>query len=145
MSKLRRALCVEVSDLILHIIRHFINNTVQVTYDEKICIANILYYFCLCFGEVWLPLAMAELFSEPDAEVLSESSGTVYLCDQRECLALLPITSIHSVIAMFPNTQVDLSGNISVTGRFSLMQHPYVEVAEFTSDQTFDNEEANID
>ena len=32
MSKLHRASCVEVSDLILHIIRHFINNTVQVTY-----------------------------------------------------------------------------------------------------------------
>ena len=138
-------MCCATSDLILHIIRHFINNTVQVTYDKKIRIANILYYFCLRFGEVWLPLAMAELFSEPDAEVLSESSGTVYLCDQWECLALLPITSIHSVIAMFSDTQVDLLGNISVTGRFSLMRHPYVEVAEFTSDQTFDDEEANID
>ena len=144
-SKLRRASCVEVSDLFFNVTSYIIVTMTQIIHDNKIRIANVLYYFCLRFGEVRLPLAMAELFSEPDAEVLSESSGTVYLCDQRECLALLPITSIHSVIAMFSDTQVDLLGNISVTGRFSLMRHPYVEVAEFTSDQTFDDEEANID
>ena len=144
-SKLRRASCVEVSDSIIHITYHFFNTTVQIIYDKKIRIANILYYFCLRFGDVRYPLAMAELFSDPDAEVLSESSGTVYLCDPRERIALLPITSIHSVVAMFPDTQVDLSGNISVTGRFALMRHPYIDVAEFTRDQTFDDEEAIVD
>ena len=124
---------------------YFINTTVQVIYDKKMRVANILYYFCLRFGDVRYPLAMAELFSDPDAEVLSESSGTVYLCNPRERITLLPITSIYSVVAMFPDIQVDLSGNISVTGRFSLMRHPYIDVAKFTSNQSFDDEEAIVD
>ena len=144
-SKLRRASCVEVSDSIVHMTYYFINTTVQVIYDKKMRVANILYYFCLRFGDVRYPLAMAELFSDPDAEVLSESSGTVYLCNPRERITLLPITSIYSVVAMFPDIQVDLSGNISVTGRFSLMRHPYIDVAKFTSDQSFDDEEAIVD
>ena len=115
----------------------------QVIYDKKIRIANILYYFCLCFGDIWYPLVMVELFSDPDANVLLESSGTVYLCDPRERVTLLPITSIQSVVAMFPDMQVDLSGNISVTGKFSLMRHPYVEVTKFTCNHTFEDEEVN--
>ena len=100
----------------------------------------MLYFFCLRFGDVQYPLAMVELFSDPDGDVLSESSGTVYLCDPCERIALLPIMSIHSVIAMFPDTQVDPSGNISTTGKFSLMQHPYIKVVQFTGDHTFEGE-----
>ena len=113
----------------------------QIIHDNKIRIANVLYYFCLRFGDVRYPLAMVELFSEPDEDIFTESSGTVYLCSPRESITLLPITSIHAVVAMFPDTQVDLEGNISDTGKFSLMRHPYIEVAEFICDQTFDDEE----
>ena len=84
---------------------------------------------------------MVELLSEPDVEVLSESSGTVYLCDPRESIAVLSIKSVHSVVAMFPDMQADPSGNISLTGKFSLIRHPYIEVAQFTDDQTFEDEE----
>ena len=88
---------------------------------------------------------MVDLFSEPDANVLSDSSGMVYLCDPQERIAVLPITSISLVVAMFPDMQVNLSGDISATGKFSLMRHPYIEVAKFTSDHTFEDEEVNID
>ena len=145
MSKLRRASCVEVSDTIFHVTFNFINSTLQVSYDKKIRIANVLYYFCLRFGDARYPLAMVDLFTEPDADILSDSSGTVYLCDPRERIAVLPITSISSVVAMFPDMQVDLSGDISATGKFSLMRHPYIEVAKFTSDHTFEDEEVNVD
>ena len=64
---------------------------------------------------------MVELFSEPDVEVLLESSRTVYLCDPQESVTVLSIQSVHSVVAMFPNMQVDPSGNISLTGKFSLI------------------------
>ena len=50
---------------------------------------------------------MVELFSEPDGDILSESNGTVYLCDPRESIAVMSITSIFSVVAMFPDMQVD--------------------------------------
>lgn len=117
----------------------------QVVHDNKIRIANVLYYFFLCFGDVRYPLAMVELFSDPDKDILSDSSGTVYLCDPQQCIALLPIMSIHSVVAMFPNMQVNPSGNISTTGKLSMMRHPYIKVMQFTGDQMFDDEEANND
>ena len=44
---------------------------------------------------------------------------------------------------MFPDMQVDLSGDISLTGWFSLMQHPYIKVVQFTGDHTFEDREAN--
>ena len=141
-SKLRRASCVEVSDSIFNITRYITIAMAQVFQDNKIRIANVRYYFCLRFGDVRYPLAMVELFSDPDKDILSQSSGTVYLCSPRKSIALLSITSIHAVVAMFPDMQVDPSGNISMTGMFSLMRHPYIEVAEFTNDQTFDDEEA---
>ena len=144
-SKLCRASCVEVSDSIFYISHYFINTAAQVIYDNKIDIANVLYFFCLHFGDVQYPLAMIELFSDPDGDVLSESSGTVYLCDPCKSITIFPITSIHSVVAMFPDMQVDPSGNISVTGKFSLMQHFYIKVVQFTGDHTFEDEEVNDD
>ena len=97
------------------------------------------------FGEVRYPLAMVELFSELDADVLSESSGTVYLCDACDSVVVIPVTSICSVVAMFPDTQVDPSGHISLTGKFSLMRHPYLEVAQFTKDDVFEDEEDGME
>ena len=44
----------------------------QIIHDNKIRIANVLYYFCLRFGDVWYPLAMVELFSEPDEDIFTE-------------------------------------------------------------------------
>jgi hypothetical protein len=105
----------------------------------------VLYYFCLRFEDVWYPLAMVELFSEPDADILFKSSGTVHLCDPRDCVVVLPITSIHLVVAMFPDTHIELCRDISLTGKFSLMQHPYMEVAHFTSDSSFKDKEEDID
>jgi hypothetical protein len=77
---------------------------------------------------------MVNLFSEPDEDMLSDSSGTVYLCDQHIRIAVLPITAIHSVVAMFPNTHVDTLGQISLPGKYSLMQHLYAKVVWFTND-----------
>jgi hypothetical protein len=88
---------------------------------------------------------MVELFSEPDADILSESSGTVSLCDPRESVAVISIKSVHSVVSMFPDTQVDSLGSISLTGKFSLMRHPYIEVAQFTDNQSFEDDEEDLD
>ena len=78
-SKLFRALCVEVHDSIFHISHYFIDTMAQVIYDNKICRVNLLYFFCLHFGDVRYPLAMVKVFSNPDGYVLLQSSGTVYL------------------------------------------------------------------
>jgi hypothetical protein len=119
----------------------------QVSYAGDLRIANVLFYFYLRFGDKRHPLAMVNLFSIPDAGVLSDSSGTVVLCDpltRREGVAVISVASIHSVVAMFPEMRVDNSGHISTTGKFSLMRHAYIELARFAPDGLFAEEDGSI-
>jgi hypothetical protein len=60
-------------------------------------IADVQFYFYLRFGDARYPLAMVRLFSLPDEDILAESSGTVYLCDQLdgpEGIVVVPVTAI---------------------------------------------------
>ena len=98
------------------------------------------------FGDHQYPLAMVHLFSLPDREVWSDSSQTVYLCDTldlEEGLAVIPVTDIHSVIAMFPEMAVSQGGDITLTGKYALMRHTYIELAPFTSGGLFDEDGVN--
>jgi hypothetical protein len=116
----------------------------QISYTGDLHIANVLFYFYLRFGDNQHPLAMVNLFSIPDAGILSDSSGTVVLCDPltgHEGVAVVSVASIHSVVAMFPETQVDNSGHILTMGKFSLMQHVYIELAHFAPDGLFEEED----
>ncbi|KAH8996455.1 hypothetical protein EDB86DRAFT_2803935 [Lactarius hatsudake] len=124
------------------------SSCVEVNYNEDLRIANVLYYFYTRFGDDRHPLAMVNLFSKPDADILSESSGAVHLCDQiteRGGVAVVPITAIHSVVAMVPEMRVEASGQIILTGKFSLMRHAYLEVARFASDTVSEEDEGDED
>jgi hypothetical protein len=102
MTKLCHSSCIKVINKTIYIM-HDLNIFTQVSYGNKVCIANVLFYFCLHFGDSWYPLAMINLFSEPEEDILSESSGTVYLCDEHNGVAVVSITSIHSIVSMFPD------------------------------------------
>jgi hypothetical protein len=132
-TKLRRSSCVEVSSASRYLTAGLTNRFFgQINYNGDLRIADVLYYFYMRFGDSRYPLAMVKVFSGPDEAILSSSSGTVYLCspvEGREGVVVVPITAIHSVVAMFPDMQVDSSGHISLTGKFSLMRHPYIDVA----------------
>ena len=98
-------------------------------------IADVHYYFYLRFGNDLHPLALVSLFSLPDPIVFQQSSGTVYLSEclnDTEGLCVVPLKSIKAVVAMFPNTQVTFDGKLVSTGKFSLMRHPYIQLAEQT-------------
>ena len=89
---------------------------------------------------------MVHLFSLPDRDVWLESSQTVYLCDTmdlEEGLAVIPVTDIHSVVAMFPDMAVSQGGNITPTGKYALMRHAYIELAPFTTGGLFDDDGEN--
>jgi hypothetical protein len=87
---------------------------------------------------------MVSLFSLPDPEVLSDSRNTVYLCDpldRCECLAVLPITAIKCVVAMFPELKVAQDGHITETGKLSLMRHPYIGISQGDSDMFLEDDD----
>jgi hypothetical protein len=110
-------------------------------------VANVQFYFYLRFGDARYPLAMLRLFSLLDEDVLAESSDTVYLCnslDGPDGLAVVPITAIHLVVSMSPETEVSPAGQISLTGKVSLMRHAYIDLAMFSSDGLFDDDDDDV-
>ncbi|KAF8228660.1 hypothetical protein L208DRAFT_1290253 [Tricholoma matsutake] len=97
---------------------------VEIEYDGKMCITNVAYYFYLQFDDLKYPLAVINLFSLPDVTLLSQSSQTVYLCDALEgldAIRVIPITSIKSVVSMFPEHRVTRDGKLINTRKFMLL------------------------
>ncbi|KAH9159369.1 hypothetical protein EDB89DRAFT_1887518 [Lactarius sanguifluus] len=110
-------------------------------------IGNIEFYFYIRFGEAQYPLAMVSLFSLPDAEVLSDSSGTVYLSESGSApdgLVVIPVTAILSVVSMFPEMRVSEDGRISETRKFSLMRHAFIDLAHFSNGELFDDDDDSV-
>ncbi|KAM6489218.1 hypothetical protein JOM56_015388, partial [Amanita muscaria] len=78
---------------------------VEIICNGRTKIANVHFYFCMRFGENLHPLAMVSLFSDPDSTLLSESSGTVFLCDTLGSISglkVIPLKLIKTVVSMFP-------------------------------------------
>jgi hypothetical protein len=119
-------------------------NPLQIKHRGIYRIANIQYYFYMRFGDQQFLLAMVSLFSLPDMDILSDSSHTVYLCealDLREGLAVIPVTYIFSVVAMIPEMMVSKAGNITLSGKYGLMRHAFIELAPFNSGGLFDEDD----
>ena len=107
-------------------------------------ISNVLYYFHLQFDNLKYPLAVVNLFSPPDADLLSQSSQTVYICDaleSQEAIRVIPITSIKSLVSMFPDLKVTSDGDIVDTHKFALLRHPFIELAAYNTQSLFDGDD----
>ncbi|KAH8978597.1 hypothetical protein EDB86DRAFT_3090340 [Lactarius hatsudake] len=119
---------------------------VEIICNGEMHIVDVQFYFCMRFGNVQYPLAIGRLFSQPDAEILHASSDTVHLCDPllgREGLCVLHVSTIRSVVCMFPELEVSELGQITDTGKFALMQHPHLKMAQF-SDEEADDENGSL-
>ena len=107
-------------------------------------IANVSYYFYLSFDNLHYPVAVVNLFSLPDATLLTQSSQTVYLCDAlegQEAISVIPITSIKSLVSMFPDLKVTPEGGLIDTQKFALLRHPLIELAKYNTEGLFDEED----
>ena len=104
------------------------------------------YYFYMRFGDQQYPLVTVSLFSLPDRDILLDSSHTVYLCealDLHKDLAVIPITDIFSVVAMILEMMVSEVGNITLTSKYALMRHTFIELAPFSLGGLFDEDDDN--
>ena len=66
-----------------------------------------------------------------------------YLCNALEgqgAIKVIPITSIKSVVSIFPDFKVTPDGELVDTQRFALLRHPFVELAKYNSEGMFDEE-----
>lgn len=110
------------------------------------CIANVAYYFYLRFDGLEYSLAVVNLFSFPDVTLLSESSQTVYLCnilEGQDAIRVIPITSIKSVVSMFPDLKVTPDRELVNMQKFALLRHPFIELAKYNTEGLFDEEDDN--
>ena len=90
---------------------------------------------------------MVSMFSHPDADVFTDSSETVYLSEllsARDGIVVIPVTAIHSVVSMFPETCVTDDGRILETGKFSLMRHAFLELVPFSNGELFEDEDDSL-
>lgn len=118
--------------------------TMQIRQEDGTRVGNVQYYFYIRFDDNRHPLAMVSLFSLPDADVFADSSETVYLSEPlsaQDGLVVIPVMSIHSVVSMFPETRITDDGRISETGKFSLMCHAFLELAQFSNGELFEDDD----
>ena len=87
---------------------------------------------------------MVSLFSLPNPNVFTESSEMVYLSEQlsaQDGIVVIPVTTIHTVVSMFPEMCVTNDGRILETGKFPLMRHAFLEPAQFSNGELFEEDD----
>ena len=90
---------------------------------------------------------MVTMFSLPDADVYRDSNEMVYLSkllSTRDEIVVIPVTAIHSVVSMFPETHITDDGRILETGKFSLMRHAFHELAQFPNGKLFEEKDEGL-
>lgn len=79
-------------------------------------------------------LEMVSIYSDPDQELLRQSSQTVYQCTYlgQKSLQVVEINSFVSVVGMVPCFEVTPDGSINVLeDLYFLVEQPSLEVARF--------------
>ncbi|KAH9012701.1 hypothetical protein EDB84DRAFT_1278534, partial [Lactarius hengduanensis] len=95
---------------------------------ESFLIGEVQFYFRSDHSGVERAYALVSVWSEPDKELLEESSKTVYSCayQGQAVLRVVDVKFIESVVAMVPMTPCE--GDRSA--RYFLLEKPGLDVAE---------------
>jgi hypothetical protein len=83
--------------------------------------------------------ALVSVWSDPDMDLLRESSETVYSCRYRgdACLRVIDVKTITSVVAMIPMTPRDADSST----HFFLLEKPGLEIQRLGDINTKDTTE----
>ncbi len=117
------------------------NNSPQLTANGKTEFAEVLYYFQLRFEHTRYTLALVSIYSPPDAELLRESSETVYSCEHQGDTGLRAVfvSDIAAVVAMVPLFDVTGEGEVIIPeNRYFLVEKPGLDVAVLRGEEEQD-------
>ncbi|VDC06753.1 unnamed protein product [Peniophora sp. CBMAI 1063] len=89
----------------LHKLR--ISRNIKIIHGDEIAFGEVLYYFQIKIRGSERTVAMVHMYDEPDADLLKDTFGTYYSCEQvplyaNKGLVVVDYTSIDSVVAMIP-------------------------------------------
>ena len=82
---------------------------------------------------------------EPPTQVEQHEPLSRDMSAQDSGIVVIPMTSIHLVVLMFPEMQIAGEWRISETGRFSLMRHAFLELTQFTDSELFKDNDSVAD
>jgi hypothetical protein len=83
------------------------------------------------------------MFSPPDQDLLELSHRAAYICHHGgpDMLTVLDVKAINAVVAMVPDYQVTVKGNIiTPENRFSLVESPFLKLAALCGSLGEDND-----
>ncbi|VDC01264.1 unnamed protein product [Peniophora sp. CBMAI 1063] len=90
----------------LHKLR--ISRNVKIIHGSTVTFGEVLYYFRLKVRGIERTLAMVHMYGKPDPDLLKETYGTYYSCDQvpvhnDDGIVVVEYSTIDSVVAMIPH------------------------------------------
>lgn len=144
-SSLRRTSCIEVS------CPFCCERSLKAILDQLQWEHACIKCFILLLHTVWraaIPSRRRQPILSPDESLLSQSNQTIYLCsalEGQEAICVVPVTSIKSVVSMFPDLKVTSDGELVNTQRFALLRHPFLELAKYNTEGLLDEEDDDTD
>lgn len=106
-------------------------------------ITDVEYFFQLQFGDIVHTLALVHLFSPLDQEVLEALNHATYICQHGgiDSFTVVDVKLISAVVAMVPNYEVTVKGNIIVSdNRFAMVEAPFLQMATLCETLGDDND-----
>ena len=137
--------CIKVCHLNLLFITGYLNSYIdKVPWYLSYCKCTILFLYA-----IWRPAVSTDngppiLYARKRCVVRLKPNFV--LCDPldlQEGLAVIPVTGTHLVIAMLLDMAMSQGGNITLTRKYMLMRHAYIELAPFTSGGLFEDDGEN--
>ena len=102
----------------------------------------------MLFGDIVYTLTLVSMFSPPDQEVLELSNRAAYICYHGgiDTLKVIEVKTIVAVVAMVPDYQVTVDGDIIDPGnRFSLVEAPFLKLGAICGTTDEDDDAINND
>ncbi|KAG1884127.1 hypothetical protein F4604DRAFT_1919970 [Suillus subluteus] len=112
------------------------SRNMKLQYHEQVRFAEVLYFTRLSvqadFDDEhdwhWQDVAVVQLYSHPDADLLRLSSHTVVSCSKLEEICVIDAKQVLSVVAMIPHNPRLPAGVMEEEERFFMLEKPGLDL-----------------
>lgn len=109
----------------------------QIKYHGEVRFGEVLYFTRLSVEAGldedrdwrWHDVALIQMYSHPDDDLLQLSSHTVTSCSRLEDICVVSIKQILSVVSMIPHKPILPSGVMDEEGRFFMLEKPGLDLS----------------
>jgi hypothetical protein len=114
-----------------------IADMLQLKYQGSVRFGEVLYFTRLSVDAGldddrdwrWHNVALIQMYSHPDNDLLQLSSHTVTSCTRLEDICVIGVKEILSVVAMIPHKPILPSGVVREEGQFFMLEKPGLDLS----------------